>query len=97
MMDQLQVGEHLDRYVIEDVVAKGGMACIYRARDLGTGSTVVIKIPRFEAESDPLLFDRFKREEEIGRKLNHPGIMKVSKQTTPAGSTWSWNGSTVNS
>ncbi len=26
---------------------------------------------------DPLLFDRFKREQEIGEKLDHPGVMKV--------------------
>jgi serine/threonine-protein kinase len=28
-------------------------------------------------EADPVLFDRFKREESIGQKLDHPGIMKV--------------------
>src|SRR5262249_41265466 len=30
-----------------------------------------------EMEADPVLFDRFKREEEIGQKLDHPGVMKV--------------------
>ena len=30
-------------------------------------------------EADPLLFDRFKREQEIGEKLDHPGVMKVFK------------------
>jgi serine/threonine-protein kinase len=28
-------------------------------------------------ESDPVLFDRFRREEDIGKKLDHPGVMKV--------------------
>ena len=28
-------------------------------------------------ESDPVFFDRFQREEEIGKKLDHPGVMKV--------------------
>jgi len=28
-------------------------------------------------ESDPVLFDRFKREEEIGKALDHPHVMKV--------------------
>ena len=28
-------------------------------------------------EGDPVLFDRFQREQEIGRKLDHPGVMKV--------------------
>jgi eukaryotic-like serine/threonine-protein kinase len=53
------------------------MACIYRGLDLQTGTVVAIKVPHFEVESDPLLFDRFKREEEIGKRLDHPGVMKV--------------------
>jgi len=28
-------------------------------------------------ECDPLLFDRFKREQEIGKQMDHPGVMKV--------------------
>ena len=28
-------------------------------------------------EADPLFFDRFQREEDIGKKLDHPGVMKV--------------------
>jgi serine/threonine-protein kinase len=41
------------------------------------GRPVAIKIPHPEMEADPLLFDRFNREIEIGRKLDHPGVMKV--------------------
>jgi serine/threonine protein kinase len=28
-------------------------------------------------EADPVLYDRFQREAEIGEKLDHPGVMKV--------------------
>ena len=77
MTDQLQAGDRLDTYLIEGLVANGGMAYVYRAKDVENGKTVAVKIPHFEAESDPLLFDRFKREEEIGRKLNHPGVIRV--------------------
>jgi serine/threonine-protein kinase len=38
---------------------------------------VAIKVPHPEVESDPTLFDRFKREEEIGTKIDQPDIMKV--------------------
>jgi serine/threonine-protein kinase len=34
-------------------------------------------VPHFEAESDPVFFKRFKREEEIGRRMDHPGVVKV--------------------
>src|SRR5260370_12699973 len=53
------------------------MASIFRATDLRTGLPVAIKIPHPEMEADPLFFDRFQREAEIGRKLNHPGVIKV--------------------
>ena len=53
------------------------MASIFRATDLRTGQPVAIKIPHPEIEADPVLFDRFKREREIGKSLDHPAVMKV--------------------
>lgn len=53
------------------------MASIFRATDLRTGRAVAIKVPHPEMESDPVLYDRFKREQEIGAALDHPGVMKV--------------------
>ena len=53
------------------------MASIFRGTDLQTGRAVAIKVPHPEMESDPVLFDRFRREEEIGKSLDHPGVMKV--------------------
>jgi serine/threonine protein kinase len=76
-INDLQVGDQLDRYRIDALVARSGMACIYRATDTDRGTAVAIKVPHFEVESDPLLYDRFKREDAIGRKLDHPRIMKV--------------------
>jgi serine/threonine protein kinase len=42
-----------------------------------TGRTVAIKVPHPEMESDPVFFERFHREAEIGKSLDHPGVMKV--------------------
>jgi eukaryotic-like serine/threonine-protein kinase len=53
------------------------MASIYRATDLRNGRQVAIKIPHPELEAEPVLYDRFKREQEIGTSLDHPGVMKV--------------------
>ena len=53
------------------------MASIFRGTDLLTGRTVAIKVPHPEMESDPVFFDRFQREEEIGKRMDHPGVMKV--------------------
>jgi len=59
------------------LVARSGMASIFRATDLLTGRQVAIKVPHPEMESDPVFFERFQREQEIGAKLDHPGVMKV--------------------
>jgi eukaryotic-like serine/threonine-protein kinase len=83
-MNELRIGDKLDGYRIESLVARSGMACIYRATDLENGHTVAIKVPHFEVEADPLLFDRFQREEEIGLKLDHPGVMTVFKREDPS-------------
>jgi len=42
-----------------------------------SGQRVAIKVPHPEMEADPALFDRFKREADIGMKMEHPGVMKV--------------------
>jgi len=76
-MKPLHAGDQLDHYRIEDAVARSGMASIFRATDLRSGRPVAIKVPHPEMESDPAFFERFHREQEIGEKLDHPGVMKV--------------------
>ncbi len=76
-MTPLHPGDQLDHYRIDSLVARSGMASIFRGVDLRNGQQVAIKIPHPEVESDPALFDRFVREEEIGKLLDHPGVMKV--------------------
>jgi len=73
----IQPGDQLDHFVIDSVVATSGMATVFKARDVDTGAQVAIKVPHPEIESDPAMFDRFMREEEIGLKIDHPGVMKV--------------------
>lgn len=76
-MTPLHAGERLDHYLLEELISRGGMASVFRATDTRTGTQVAIKVPHPEAECDPVLFDRFQREAEVGRKLDHPGIVKV--------------------
>jgi serine/threonine protein kinase len=76
-MSDLEPGHQIDHYRIEDAVAHSGMAVLYRATNLENGAPVALKVPRPEMEADPILFERFKREEEIGQILDHPGIVKT--------------------
>jgi eukaryotic-like serine/threonine-protein kinase len=76
-MSQFHPGDQLDNYHIDALVARSGMASIFRGTDLRTGNSVAIKIPHPEVESDPVFYDRFHREQDIGQKLEHPAVMKV--------------------
>ena len=73
----LEPGTELDFYRIDAPIAKSGMASILRATDTRDGRTVAIKIPHPDMEADPILSDRFKRESDIGERLNHPNVMRV--------------------
>jgi serine/threonine-protein kinase len=77
---ELTPGRVLDeRFEITDLVARSNMASIFRAVDRTNGHTVALKVPLLALESDVAGFERFKREEEIGTRLNHPGVLKVIK------------------
>ena len=83
-MSPLQAGDRLDHYRLDECVADGGMATVFRATDLRVGSQVAIKVPNPVAECDPSLFTRFQREAEIGRTMDHPGVVRVF----PAEKSW---------
>ena len=73
-----QVGQVFDeRFEISDIISRSGMSSVYKATDLKTGRIVALKVPLLKLESDPAFFSRFEREEEIGRALDHPGILKI--------------------
>jgi eukaryotic-like serine/threonine-protein kinase len=77
-------GEILDHYRIDKFVARSGMATILRGIDTRNNQPVAIKIPHPELECDPLFFDRFHREGDIGQKFDHPGVVKVLPQIDPS-------------
>ncbi len=66
-----------DRYALEREIGRGGMASVYRARDLRHERTVAVKV------LSPLLTDRccepdrFLREIHIAARLVHPGILPL--------------------
>jgi serine/threonine-protein kinase len=72
-----QPGMQLDQYRLEDIVAAGGMATVFRAIDTATGKQVAIKVPHAGIENDTTMNERFNREADIGARLDHPGVMKV--------------------
>ena len=78
-MRELTAGDVLDQYRLGELLARSGMASIFKATDTESGAPVALKIPHMQFESDVVFFERFKREESIGQKLDHPHIVKVLK------------------
>ncbi len=84
---EVQVGDVLDnRFKIDSVIARSGMASIFKAIDTKTGQAVAVKVPFMRFESDPAFFSRFQREEEIGKTLDHSSLLKffpIEEKTRP--------------
>jgi serine/threonine-protein kinase len=66
-----------DRYELDGVVGRGGMAEVYRARDLRLDRTVAIKTLRTDLARDPTFQARFRREAQSAASLNNPTIVAV--------------------
>ncbi|GIF53224.1 serine/threonine protein kinase [Asanoa ferruginea] len=66
-----------DRYEIAEVVAKGGMGVVWRARDLRLGRAVAVKLVAGEVLADPTVVARFDREARTVARLNHPNIVAI--------------------
>ena len=73
------IGERLDQYELTDLLARSGMATIFKARDTFSGATVALKVPHLQLEADVVFSERFDREEKIGQKLDHPAIVRILK------------------
>ncbi|WP_437808519.1 serine/threonine-protein kinase [Sorangium sp. So ce1078] len=67
----------LHRYRIEELVAMGGIAAVFRATKLATGEDVAVKLLHPDAEELPELIERFEREAIAGRHIFHPNVAAV--------------------
>ncbi len=79
-------GRVLDgRYRIESLVARGGMATVYRGADLRLDRTVAIKVMHPSFASDPGFVERFQREARAAARLNSSHVVAVHDQGNDGG------------
>ncbi|MBQ1265866.1 MAG: serine/threonine protein kinase [Proteobacteria bacterium] len=62
------------RYLINFLVARGGMGNIYQAHDTKRGHIVAVKLLRAEYGHDPIVVQRFLREAKVVQSLHHENI-----------------------
>jgi len=66
-----------DRYVLESVIARGGMGAVYKAIDERLGRTVAIKLLLAELAEDETSIARFEREASASARLTHPAVVQL--------------------
>ena len=73
-----QRGALAGRYMLRQLIGRGGMGAVYRATDAVLARTVAVKVlPDRLAEDDPAYVARFEREARIAASLAHPGLVTV--------------------
>lgn len=66
-----------ERYLISDIIGRGGMSVVYVARHTYMNNEVAIKILNQQLTSDPISLERFRQEAEALSKLKHKNIVSV--------------------
>jgi eukaryotic-like serine/threonine-protein kinase len=66
-----------DRYELTHLIARGGMAQVYRARDRQLDRPVALKVLFPELSVDRAFVERFRREAQAAANLSHPNIVPV--------------------
>ncbi|MBV9090268.1 MAG: serine/threonine protein kinase [Mycobacteriaceae bacterium] len=75
------IGAVLDgRYLIEAMIATGGMSAVYRGRDVRLDRPVAIKVMESRYAGDQQFLARFQREARAVARLNDPGLVAVYDQ-----------------
>jgi serine/threonine protein kinase len=65
------------RYQLLEPLGKGGMAVVYRARDLMLERLVAVKVLRENYSADPAFQERFRQEAKAAANLTHPNIVTM--------------------
>ena len=69
-----------ERYLVERLVASGGMATVYQAEDVRLERKVALKIIHPHLAQDPSFRQKFIAEARIAARLSHPNLVNVFDQ-----------------
>jgi hypothetical protein len=65
------------KYALTQLIGRGGMGAVYKARDLRLDRTVAIKIMLGDLFGSSLALQRFSREARASAKVDHPNVVRV--------------------
>jgi serine/threonine protein kinase len=84
LLDQLRAAVAAD-YEVERELGRGGMAIVYKAREVELRRPVALKVLPPEMAVTPSIAERFKREARLAASLEHPHIVPVYRVGQAAG------------
>ena len=70
-------GFRIDKYILLDLLGRGGMGRVYLARDVRLNRLVALKILSQERMNNPRAIARFQREAKVGAQLQHEHLVRV--------------------
>ena len=73
----LEPGTDVSRFRVEQLLARGGMGLVYRARDVRLDRPVALKVLAPEVSDDEEFRQRFVRECRLAAALDHPHVVPV--------------------
>jgi len=77
-IDELEIGTVLaDRYEILQLLGRGGMGAVYKARDTELDRVVALKLIRPELARNPEILRRFKQELILARQVTHKNVIRI--------------------
>jgi serine/threonine protein kinase len=65
------------RYLIEEIIGQGGMATVYRARQMLVDRPCAIKVMNRLLAADATIRERFRREAKSTQTLAHPNVVEI--------------------
>src|SRR2546426_5180510 len=73
------VGQTLaEKYLIEELIKRGGMGSVYRGKHVMMDKTVAIKVLRPALAGDDVIVARFSREAKAASRISHPHAVSVT-------------------
>ena len=74
----LSPGQTIDHFTVLDIIHSGSRSHVYLVQESATGEIKVLKTPSQNFVDEPVQLEAFMREQWIGRRLNHPNLLKLS-------------------
>ncbi|BFM14710.1 bifunctional protein-serine/threonine kinase/phosphatase [Maricurvus nonylphenolicus] len=73
----MEPGHKIDGYEIQKIVHSGTRSHLYLVKQMETGKKYVLKAPSENFAEDAQYLEGFIREQWVGRRINHPNVMKI--------------------